>query len=133
MDSVCRYQWHGKKERGQHRGADRRGDGRVHSSLTQGLSLPATTHCDEDRSCQWIHGAGISSQNLRKPTEATADPQLLELTPQKLQSEHASILKLNRGGWDWDINVGNEGKVQTLEVVRVKTNCNQGGVYCWLL
>lgn len=52
---------------------------RVHGSMTRGLSSPATTHCDEDRSCQWIHGAGISSQNLRKPTEATADPQLLEL------------------------------------------------------
>lgn len=53
----------------------------VHSSLTWGLSEPTTTHCDEDRSCQWIRGTGISLQNLRKPTEATADPQLLELNP----------------------------------------------------
>lgn len=81
---------------------------KVHSSMTQGLSSPATTHCDEDRSCQWIHGAGISSQNLRKPTEATAGLQLLEMNPKNCRVNMPQVQSWReRGG----IDVGNEGKV----------------------
>lgn len=79
VHSKCRYQHVDKKREACTGWLTGRAMERVHGSMTRGLSSPATTHCDEDRSCQWIHGAGISSQNLRKPTEATADPQLLEL------------------------------------------------------
>lgn len=38
--------------------------------------------------------------------------------------------KLERVG---GINLGNEGKVWTLEVVYVKTCYNQGGVFLWVI
>ena len=95
-----------KRERGLHLGWLTGGEmEKVHSSMTRVFPSPATTHCDEDRSCQWIHSAGISSRNLRKLTEATADPQLLELNPKNCHKSNTGGRE--RGG----IDVGNEGKV----------------------
>lgn len=102
----------GQRRSGLRREADRLRRWRVQGSGTRGVCEPAAPHCDEDRSCQWIHGAGISSQNLRKPTEATADPQLLELNPKKkCRANEPRGREWREGRGVRGCNVRNEGKV----------------------